>query len=236
MRPENKNKNRYEYSCRSFLRLALGCFILALLLGLGQVQKEREALAGRLAPSILRFHILANSDGKEDQQVKLEVRSLILDYIRKLLPDDAGKAGTAACLLKNRDAIEHCADRYLSENGFDYQASLQVTQCYFPTRVYDRIVFPCGTYDAVRITLGKGKGHNWWCVLYPRFCFVDAACSETPEESLALLRQNLNQDDYLALEDHRPEIRICFRLFPGISFTPAHSGLPPAPAVPQPDQ
>ena len=173
--------------CRRQLALGLGFLFLALLLSMNQVQKQREALAERIAPSLLRFHILANSDSPADQQVKLEVRSLILDYIQELLPD--------------------------------YKAALEITRCYFPTRVYDNMVIPCGQYDAARITLGKGDGHNWWCVLYPRFCFVDAACKEIPRESRNQLRNQINQDDYLALENHRPDFEFRFRLFPSFSFS-----------------
>lgn len=201
------------------LWLALGCFVLAFLLSLGHLQKEREQLADRLSLQVLRFHVLANSDSDSDQAVKLEVRSLILDYIQQLLPRGADKEETAACLSKYQADIEACANRFLEEKGFGYQAHLQLTRSYFPTRVYGNMVFPCGTYDAVRMILGKGEGHNWWCVLYPRFCFVDAVCSEVPEESVKLLRQSLNQDDYLALEDHRPDIHIGFRLFPRLTVT-----------------
>lgn len=210
-----------EYKDRKFsgLWLALGCFVLALLLSMGHLQREREMLAGRLAPSILRFHILANSDSDLDQAVKLEVRSLILDYVRDLLPAGADKAETEACLSRFKDSIEEQANQFLAKNGFLYRAHMQLTRCYFPTRVYGNLVFPCGTYDAVRITLGKGDGHNWWCVLYPRFCFVDAVCTEVPSESMELLRKNVNQDDLLAMEDHRPDIKIRFRLFPKLTLT-----------------
>ncbi len=208
--------NKKGISC---MILALGCFSLSLLVLMGQIRQRQEALADRISPSVLRFHILANSDSKKDQEIKLKVRSLILDYIQTQLPENAGKQETEACLAAKRPAIEARANEYLASHGFDYQAKLQLTRCYFPMRAYGAMVFPCGTYDAARIILGKGKGHNWWCVLYPRFCFVDAVCSEIPDESLAVLRQNIKQDDYLALEDHRPELNIRFRLFPGLSFT-----------------
>lgn len=162
--------------CRRQLALGLGFLFLALLLSMNQVQKQREALAERIAPSLLRFHILANSDSPADQQVKLEVRSLILDYIQELLPDRQGKEETIRCLREQKAAIEETASQYLAQRGYPYKAALEITRCYFPTRVYDNMVIPCGQYDAARITLGKGDGHNWWCVLYPRFCFVDAAC------------------------------------------------------------
>ena len=196
----------YQF-CRRQLALGLGFLFMALLLSMNQVQQQREALAQRIAPSLLRFHILANSDSSADQQVKLEVRSLILDYIQELLPPEQGKKETIRCLREQKAAIEKTASQYLAQRG------------YFPTRVYDNMVIPCGEYDAARITLGKGKGHNWWCVLYPRFCFVDAACKEIPKESRSQLRNQINQDDYLALENHRPDFEFRFRLFPSFSFS-----------------
>ena len=83
----------YQF-CRRQLALGLGFLFMALLLSMNQVQQQREALAQRIAPSLLRFHILANSDSPADQQVKLEVRSLILDYIQELLPPEQGKKET----------------------------------------------------------------------------------------------------------------------------------------------
>ena len=205
--------------CRRQLALGLVFLFLALLLSMNQVQKQREALAERIAPSLLRFHILANSDSPADQQVKLEVRSLILDYIQELLPDRQGKEETIRCLREQKAAIEETASQYLAQRGYPYKAALEITRCYFPTRVYDNMVIPCGQYDAARITLGKGDGHNWWCVLYPRFCFVDAACKEIPRESRNQLRNQINQDYYLALENHRPDFEFRFRLFPSFSFS-----------------
>ncbi|MDD3251244.1 MAG: stage II sporulation protein R [Lachnospiraceae bacterium] len=216
----NKN-NRF-----TLLSAALACFLLALLLSMNQMQSGREALAARLAPSMLRFHILANSDSSRDQTVKLEVRSLLLDYISSHLSAGSDKEATRSYLSDHRAELEAAADRYLEEKGFDYQTTLQLTNCYFPTRVYDDLVIPCGYYDAARIVLGKGDGHNWWCVLYPRFCFVDAACKEIPKESRSALLSQLQQDDALALEDHRPVIEIRFLLFPSLKAIPV---TPPSP-------
>ena len=122
--------------CRRQLALGLGFLFLALLLSMNQVQKQREALAERIAPSLLRFHILANSDSPADQQVKLEVRSLILDYIQELLPDRQGKEETIRCLREQKAAIEETASQYLAQRGYPYKAALEITRCYFPTRVY----------------------------------------------------------------------------------------------------
>ena len=98
----------YQF-CRRQLALGLGFLFMALLLSMNQVQQQREALAQRIAPSLLRFHILANSDNSADQQVKLEVRSLILDYIQELLPPEQGKKETIRCLREQKAAIEKTA-------------------------------------------------------------------------------------------------------------------------------
>ncbi|MDO4268015.1 MAG: stage II sporulation protein R [Eubacteriales bacterium] len=194
----------------------LGLFLLlfGLLLSMSRLQESREALAGRLAPSILRFHILANSDSQADQQVKLEVRSLILDYVAANTKETDGKEETAVFFNGHRAQVESLAGAYLAKRGFSYGARLSLAPSYFPTRVYGDFVFPCGTYDAVRIILGNGDGRNWWCVLYPRFCFVDAACGEIPASSRRVLENSINQDDFLLLENHRPDIDFAFRLFP----------------------
>lgn len=201
---------------KKYVLLSLSCLLLALILSMGQVRKEQETLAGRLAPSLLRFHILADSDRNEDQQVKLEVRSLILDYMQDHLDRDAGKEETVQYLKDNKTEVEQLADRYLEEKGFGYQAKLELTNCYFPARAYGDMVFPCGYYDAARITLGSGKGHNWWCVLYPRLCFVDAVCSEVPVDTELALKGELSEGDYLALRDNRPKIEIRFLFMPKI--------------------
>ena len=210
-------KNHNPKSWQASLALSLGCFLLALIFSQGQARQQQEALAARLAPSVLRFHILAESDTKADQQVKLEVRSLVLDFLKEHLSGNADKEKTMACLSQNQEKIENMANAYLKQQGFDYHASLQLTNCYFPTRIYGDYVFPCGYYDAARITLGKGEGHNWWCVLYPQFCFVEEACTSVPGESVSRLEQALKEDDYLALKNNRPDVEIRFFLFPQLS-------------------
>lgn len=203
---------------RNYLAAAAGCFLIGFLLLMNSLRQDQEALASRIAPGILRFHILANSDSRQDQEIKLEVRSLILDYIQNSLSPGAGKDETIRYIAEHKAAIEQLAGQYLDSRGFGYGAALQLLTCYFPARSYGPMVFPCGFYDAVRIELGKGKGHNWWCVLYPRFCFADGICTHIPADSMETLQKEINQDDFLALKDHRPDLIIRFRLFPKLSI------------------
>lgn len=164
------------------LFFSLTCFLLALLLSTSQIRLNDEARAKELAPQVLRFHIMANSDSRSDQKIKLEVRSLILDHLRNTIPKTAGKQDMMRWLNVHKTDVQALANAYLSQNGCSYRASLELTNCYFPSRYYRGTTFPCGMYDAARITLGKGNGHNWWCVLYPRYCFVDEALEQTEKD------------------------------------------------------
>ena len=131
-------------------------------------------------------------------------------YIQKLLKD----CGYTVNRQRFREKSEH----------EEVSARLSLERTWFPTRIYNDLVIPCGTYDAARVILGKGKGHNWWCVLYPRFCFLDEVCKEIPEKSRRELQDKLNQGDYPLLEDHRPDIKIRFFFFPELQpVLPSHS-------------
>lgn len=206
-------KNRYdENGIKARFFLFSSCFILALLLSMARLQEEREMLAARISPNILRLHILADTNQPEDQAVKLEIRSFFLDFLKEHLPQAADKQETLSYLARHQPEIEEKANLLLKEKGFPYHAVLGFACAYFPTRVYKNLAFPCGYYDTVRIVLGHGRGHNWWCVLYPRFCFADAACSEIPSESMEILGKMLNQDDFHSLQKVHPDLKIRFRL------------------------
>ena len=84
----------------------------------------------------------------------------------------------------------------MQEKGYAYTAQLDIVSDYFPQKAYGDMVFPCGTYDAVRVTIGNGKGHNWWCVLYPPLCFVDVSTGVLPDNSKKKLRDSLSDTQY----------------------------------------
>lgn len=191
----------------------LAMILLVFLLCLTALQNRRETLAAHIAPSVLRFHVLADSDRKKDQDVKLEVRSLVLDLIKEHLPEHADKQETIQWILSSKPFIEQTADTYLADHGFSYRSRLSLERTYFPTRTYDRLVFPCGNYDAVRLVLGSGNGHNWWCVLYPALCFTGEICKPLTAEELSELKSAIEKDDYPALVDNRPDLKLLFPLF-----------------------
>ena len=196
---------------RRDLFLCLTCLLLAFLFTMAGQRQSDEAMAARIAPEILRFHVLANSDSDEDPQLQLRVRTLLLDSIYEKLGENASLDDTKEYVLANKDSLEQEAEDYMKAEGYDYPAHMEVTECYFPTKTYGDMVFPCGTYDAVRVEIGKGKGHNWWCVLYPPLCFVDSTYAVVPDSSREILRESLDAADFQALLKKQPEVHIRIR-------------------------
>lgn len=149
-----------------------------------------------LAQEVLRFHILANSDSDEDQALKMDVKEQVLAYLTDALPDGLDVDGTKEWMRRHTAELEEAASRQITGEGFDYPVSAAVTTCYFPEKTYGDVTFPAGNYEALRIEIGAAKGHNWWCVLYPNLCFLDAANAVVPEEGKEELKNVLTEDEY----------------------------------------
>ena len=197
------------------------CFFTAFLILMASRTTGEEALASRIAPEILRFHVLAESDSARDQNLKLGVKGLVLDYIRSQVPEDTDKEQLEQWIEGSKTSIEAMAQDWLADQGASYPVKLELTRDYFPTKAYGDMVFPCGTYDAVRITIGSGKGRNWWCVLYASLCYTDAIHAVVPDSSRKTLSSLLAEDDYDALlsplgrtkqPQQKPEVHVRFRL------------------------
>ena len=173
-------------------------------------RNAQEALSEDVAPQVLRFHVLANSDSREDQELKLEVRRLLLDSIYDGISHEMDGRGILSkqelqsYISGHSRKLEQEAEAYMRSKGYPYTAEIRLEQCYFPTKQYGDVSFPCGTYDAVRVLLGEGKGKNWWCVLYPPLCFSGVtSAGEMPDESKQELKNLLPEEDYLPLMTKR---------------------------------
>jgi stage II sporulation protein R len=192
------------------LFLCITCLLIALFIGLSKNRQNDEALAARIAPQILRFHVLANSNCSADQKLKLKVRTQLLNLIYDDLGENASLKETKSFVLSHKKALEEKAEQYMNHLGYHYSAHMKLTNCYFPKKIYGDMVFPCGNYEALQVTLGKGRGHNWWCVLYPPLCFVDSSYAVVPENSKKTLRDSISPADYRKL--NRKEVKIHIRL------------------------
>jgi len=122
--------------------------------------------------SVVRIHIRANSNSKEDQGVKLQVRDDVIDYITPLIADCENSEDVKITLEENLSNIENIADQVLNNYGFNYVSTARICNEYFPSRKYNSEIFPADYYDALILNLGTGEGDNWWCVAYPPLCFV----------------------------------------------------------------
>jgi stage II sporulation protein R len=134
------------------------------------------------AGNLIRLHVLANSDGKGDQEVKLLVRDRILAETAVLLKDVNDRASGLRILCAQRSQLVAAAEDELARHGFPYRAVVEVGEFVFPERQYDFGMLPAGRYQAVRVILGQGQGRNWWCVLFPPVCHLTMA-DQTREET-----------------------------------------------------
>ena len=121
----------------------------------------------------IRVHIRANSNSEEDQRVKYMVRDAIVEGMIPILAEVETKEEAEVVLSENFGYIEQIANKVLSENGFNYVSKAYLSNEYFPTRSYEDLTLESGYYDALILELGEGEGNNWWCVIYPAFCFIN---------------------------------------------------------------
>lgn len=132
--------------------------------------------------SLIRFHVLANSDNEEDQNLKLKVKDEVISYLYSYLKDSKSLEESRKVLMEQEDYVKEIANKVIKENGFNYSVKTELGYENFPEKSYGNIVLPQGEYEAFRIIIGNGKGHNWWCVMFPPLCFIDVTKGQVEEE------------------------------------------------------
>lgn len=149
-----------------------------------------------ISDSLIRLHVIANSDSESDQKLKLAVRDAVIEAVGFCFADNREKNVAENDIIMRMDEIKCIAENVVANWGENYPVSISLGKSDFPTKTYGNITLPAGTYDALKIIIGDGAGQNWWCVLFPPLCFVDAATAELPEESDAILKASLSEDEY----------------------------------------
>ncbi len=138
-----------------------------------------QASCAEIPNEVFRLHIVANSDSDCDQELKLKVRDRVLEYTSALFENAKSKEEAESLISKNLQSIADVAYDEILKNGFTYNVNAQIARMYFTTRYYENYTLPSGTYDALRITIGQGKGHNWWCVIYPSICISSSQSQDS---------------------------------------------------------
>lgn len=158
--------------------------------------QEEKAVQRALAEEVFRFHVLANSDRAEDQRLKLRVRDAVINYMKESIPEGKDVEETKKWTKDHLMEIQKVAEQEIDRQGYAYAVTTEVTKSMFPEKSYGDVTFPAGLYEALRIEIGKGKGQNWWCVLYPNLCFLDSVRAVVPEEGKEQLKQVLTEEEY----------------------------------------
>lgn len=140
---------------------------------------------------IIRFHVIANSDSPEDQNLKLKIRDEILDEMGEKFSHSVSVENSRNIIEENMEKIRYIAEDEIKKEGKDYEVEVSLCRDKFPTKNYGDLTLPAGEYEALKVVIGEGKGKNWWCVMFPPLCFVDITHSiSTPKSTHTLLVEN----------------------------------------------
>lgn len=128
----------------------------------------------RVRSDVLRMHVIANSDCSADQQLKLMVRDAVLERGAQLFDGTVTVDEARRKIEPHKAELEAAAREVIERAGYDYPVSVNVVNEYFATRCYGSLTMPAGRYTAVKVVIGEGAGHNWWCVMFPPLCLPAA--------------------------------------------------------------
>ena len=145
-----------------------------------------------LSAGLIRLHVVAASDEAAEQELKLRVRDSVLAYLEPRLQGAQSAAEAAERIEDELDGIRAAAEAAAEGR----EAAVTLGREYYPTRDYGSFALPAGRYESLRVVLGEGEGHNWWCVLYPNLCFIDSVQAVVPEKGKKQLKHVLTDDEY----------------------------------------
>ncbi|MBE7038419.1 MAG: stage II sporulation protein R [Ruminococcaceae bacterium] len=189
-------------------------FIVVGIVAIFFVSTYFDKVESALSDNVLRLHVIANSDLDSDQNLKLKVRDEILKNADDIFIDNTDITKAKENVRCNLDKIEEIAKNTIKENGYDYKVKVSFGKSDFPTKVYGNITLPAGSYEALKVEIGEAKGKNWWCVMFPPLCFVDASTPKMDDDALKILKDTLSEDEYnLITNSDNANIEIKFKIY-----------------------
>lgn len=171
-----------------------------------------NAVCNNIADSVFRLHVIANSDSKEDQNLKYIVRDSVIDYINEITKTASSKNEVIKIANNHLKEIEALALQTIKEKGYNYQVKVSIGNFTFPSKQYGDITLPPGYYDALKIEIGEAEGQNWWCVMFPPLCFVDVTSGIVPDESKEIMQNNMDKEEYDLISEANHEVKIKFKI------------------------
>ena len=183
---------------------------LALLIGLLAVLPIHSE--SNVYDSVLRLHVIANSDSDEDQALKLLVRDAVLREAQSLLQNVSDRKNAEIIISQNTEHLRLTAEKAVRENGFSYPVSISLGKENYPTKIYESCAFPAGEYTSLQIFIGNASGQNWWCVLFPPLCLSAA----TDKDAFASV--GITDGQYQIITDTKnPKYKIRFKILESFS-------------------
>ena len=195
-----------------YLLLGMNVMLLALLeMQYVKNQRIQEQIAGK----VLRFHVLANSDTAEDQNLKLAVRDAVGSRMAELLSDVPDREACEQVVEAHLPEIAETAQAVVREAGYEYEVHAAIEETEFPSKTYGKFTFPEGKYEALRVVIGEGEGHNWWCVMYPPLCIPAAETVESDDETAKDYFSKEELDLMENPDDYQVKLK-CVEVFKGL--------------------
>ncbi|MGE4282424.1 MAG: stage II sporulation protein R [Clostridia bacterium] len=160
------------------------------------ISNYSDTVQADLANNLVRFHVLANSDSEEDQDLKHHVRDRIINEMQEQFDETENIDATKELIRASIPHIEEVAREEVKKWNKEYDIEVTLGMYPFPTKKYGDVTLPAGNYEALRVVIGEGEGQNWWCVLFPPLCFVDATHGVMPDNAKQRLRNVLSEEEY----------------------------------------
>jgi len=164
----------------------------------------------------IRLRILADSDDKKDQELKRDVRDAVNAEITEWVEELTSIEAARDIIQSRLGDIEDIVENVLEEHNQSQSYTVDFGNVEFPAKLYGSYIYPAGTYEAILITLGEGRGANWWCVLFPPLCFLDfsngTSVAENEEESTE------DKKEEFASADGKKDVEVKFFLFEWFDF------------------
>ena len=167
---------------------------------------------------LIRFHVIANSDTDEDQNLKLKVRDKVVEALSEKLSNVNSLEEAENVLEENIDYDNEIAKEVIEENNYTYEVNTMLSYENFPDKVYGDCVFPQGNYEAFRVIIGEGKGQNWWCVMFPSLCFVDESKNSVDSSYLKEEIENIEPKNNETINEDKEKNKESSNVNNGVKF------------------
>lgn len=192
---------------RKILTLLITLSILIGILAVLPIHSESD-----IYDSVLRLHVIANSNSDEDQALKLLVRDAVLLDAKELLDGVYNREKAERIISENLERLQQSAEQTIRDNGYSYDVQIKLEKESYPTKSYESCAFPAGEYTSLQIMIGESAGKNWWCVLYPPLCLSAATDKD------AFAEVGISDGQYQIITDTKnPKYKIRFKILESFS-------------------